>query len=181
MPENVKESKLVEKYRGTTVCFTGHRYQTLPFGFNELDQRCLKMKSMLKNKIEELIVNNHVECFISGMAIGVDMICAEIVIDLRKKYPHITVECAIPCESQPNKWIDTMKKRYFKVLEECDKKTLLQEKYTFDCMHKRNAYMVDNSDIVIAVWNGSNSGTSHTVNYAKQKRRRIFILNPNNL
>ena len=36
-------------------CFTGHRMQSLPFGFNENDERCVKLKTVLKAEIIRLI------------------------------------------------------------------------------------------------------------------------------
>ena len=59
-----------------------------------------------------------------------------------------------------------------------DKETLLQTKYTADCMHKRNRYMVDHSDYVIAVWDGSPSGTGKTVMYAKENHKTILQIKP---
>lgn len=168
-------------YNKKTVCFTGPRSQNLPFGFNEQDPRCLKMKTMLKRKITDLIINDDISHFISGMAIGVDMICAEIVLELRDQYPNISLECAIPCKSQPDRWSNEMKCRYFDILEYCDVKTVIQNNYTADCMQKRNMYMVEQSDIVIAVWNGKSSGTGNTVNYARQKGRKVLVLNPDKL
>ncbi len=164
-----------------TVCFTGHRLQKLPFGFNEEDPKCIKMKRMLCRKIEDLIVNHGASHFISGMAIGVDMICGEIVLELKNEHPHITLECAIPCRSQPDRWSKEMKDRYYSVLNQSDCKTVLQEHYTADCMHKRNEYMVEKSEIVIAVWDGSSSGTGYTVNIAKEKGKKIYVLNPEKL
>lgn len=169
------------KLNNLTVCFTGHRPQNLPFGFNEEDPRCIRMRRMLARKTEELILQQCATHFISGMAIGVDMICAEIVLELREKYPHITLECAVPCKSQPNKWSDSMKERYCSILERSNKVTIIQEKYTSDCMHKRNRYMIECADVVISVWNGKPSGTGYTVNYAKEKGRKVYILNPDNL
>ncbi len=53
----------------------------------------------------------------------------------------------------------------------------MSENYTSDCMLKRNRYMVDNSDIVIAVWDGrSGSGTGATVNYAKKQGKKVIII-----
>ena len=169
------------KLNNLTVCFTGHRPQNLPFGFNEEDPRCIRMRRMLARKTEELILQQCATHFISGMAIGVDMICAEIVLELSQKYPHITLECAVPCKSQPNKWYDSMKERYCSILERSNKVTIIQEKYTSDCMHKRNRYMIECADIVIAVWDGKPSGTGYTVNYAKEKGRKVYILNPDKL
>ena len=112
------------------------------------------------------------------MAIGVDMICAEVILDLKSKYPYITLECALPCETQANRWTEKYRDRYFSIIEKSDKETLLQTHYTADCMHKRNRYMVDNSDYVIAVWNGSPSGTGKTVLYAKENNKEIIQIKP---
>ncbi len=75
-----------------TCCFTGHRPQKLPFGFDEQDERCIKLKKQLKAEIETLITQKQVTHFITGMALGVDLICAEIVKELKEKYPYITLE-----------------------------------------------------------------------------------------
>jgi uncharacterized phage-like protein YoqJ len=60
----------------------------------------------------------------------------------------------------------------------CDKETLLQQRYTPDCMHKRNRYMVDQADYIIAVWNGKPSGTGKTVQYAQQQGKPVRVINP---
>jgi len=162
-------SNSVEK----TVCFTGHRPQTLKFLWNEECEMCKNLKMQIKNTITELIEKENAIHFISGMALGVDMICAEIVLELKKTYPQITLECAIPCETQAAKWTEKYRDRYFNTIIASDKETLLQTHYTADCMMKRNKYMVDKSDIVVAVWNGSKGGTANTVNYAKQSGKTI--------
>ena len=53
--------------------FTGHRPQSLPFGFNEADERCITLKQKLRDEIIRQIEENGVTHFITGMAIGVDM------------------------------------------------------------------------------------------------------------
>lgn len=149
-------------------CFTGHRPQSLPFRFNENDERCVDLKRRLKENITKLINENGVTHFISGMAIGVDMYAAEIVLELKETYPHISLEAAIPCENQSEKWNKQLRNRYMDILDKCDIRTVLQKDYTADCMHKRNRYMVDKSAFVIAVWNGKPSGTGKTVKYAEE-------------
>lgn len=54
----------------------------------------------------------------------------------------------------------------------------LQQRYTPDCMHKRNRYMVDQADYIIAVWNGKPSGTGKTVQYAQQQGKPVRVINP---
>ena len=53
--------------------FTGHRPQSLPFGFDESDKRCTSLKSVMRDQIVALIENEGVTHFITGMALGVDM------------------------------------------------------------------------------------------------------------
>ena len=157
--------------------FTGHRPQSLQFRFNESDVRCQRLKILLASLIREKIENG-VTHFLSGMALGVDCYAAEIVLELKKEFPSITLEAVIPCANQSSKWSEQQVTRYNKILEQCDNTTLLQQNYTPDCMAKRNRYMVDHSDCVIAVWNGKNSGTSLTVRYAATKKLPITVLHP---
>jgi uncharacterized phage-like protein YoqJ len=45
-------------------------------------------------------------------------------------------------------------------------------------MQKRNEWMVDHADAVIAVWDGSPSGTANCIGYARKKRRPILVIDP---
>lgn len=162
-------------------CFTGHRPKSLPFGYNEEEALCKKLKELLSESIERQITENGVTHFISGMAMGVDIYAAEAVLKLREKYPQIKLECAIPCETQANKWSEGWRNRYFDIIRRSDVAKMLQTHYTPDCMMKRNKYMVDNSDVVIAVWNGLKSGTGNTVNYAVKSGKNVIIIDPNKL
>ena len=103
----------------------------------------------------------------TGMALGVDMYAAEIVLDLKSKYSHITLESAIPCETQAIKWSVASRERYYNIAAKCDKETMLQREYTPDCMDKRNRYMVDQADYILAVWNGCPSPESSVVKAVK--------------
>lgn len=164
-----------------SCAFTGHRPQKLPFGFNEADERCTALKDILRKQIIRLIEEEKVTHFISGMALGVDMYAAEIVLDLKKTYPCITLESAIPCETQANKWNTAMRERYYEIASQCDKETMLQTKYTPNCMEKRNRYMVDHADYIIAVWDGKPSGTGNTVKYAQKHEKEIILIDPSTL
>ena len=45
-------------------------------------------------------------------------------------------------------------------------------------MQKRNEYMVDLADIVIAVWDGSASGTGNCVRYTERCGKKIIRIMP---
>lgn len=116
--------------------------------------------------------------FITGMALGIDVYAAEIVLDLKTKYPYITLESAIPCETQAVKWSVAARERYYNIAAKCDKETMLQREYTPGCMEKRNQYMVDHADYILAVWNGRPSGTGNTVRYAQKKGKFVIVIDP---
>lgn len=159
-----------------TACFTGHRPQSLSCGFDETHPVCIKIKHQLRRLIIGLIEKRSVTRFMFGAAQGVDTWAAEIVLELKKDYPNITLEAAIPCISQAERWNTAAKERYNRLLSLCDKHIIISDRYTVDCMMKRNKYMVDNSDYVVAVWNRKPSGTGNTVKYAVTKNKEIYCI-----
>ena len=167
-----------ELVHGKACAFTGHRPQRLPFGFDESDKRCTALKSAMQDQIAALIEDKEVTHFITGMALGIDVYAAEIVLDLKTKYPYITLESAIPCETQAVKWSVAARERYYNIAAKCDKETMLQREYTPGCMEKRNQYMVDHADYILAVWNGRPSGTGNTVRYAQKKGKFVIVIDP---
>lgn len=162
-----------------TCCFTGHRSQKL--GFGENSEQCSALKEKMRETIIDLIENHSFTYFISGMAIGTDIYAAQIILDLKNTYPNITLECARPCESQADKWNKRDRKIYYDTLAVCDTETLLQKPYTDDCMQKRNEYMVDHSDLILSVWNGTPSGTGKTIEYAQSLKIPVMVINPQSL
>lgn len=165
-----------------TCCFTGHRPAKLPWGYDEEWEDCVRLKLKLACEIEAMRQKG-VTTFISGMAIGVDLWAAEIVLDLKRAYPDEQIElfAAIPYEGQANRWSVDYRERYFNTLAEADGDIILHEHYTKSCMHERNRFMVDNSAYMIAVFNGEKGGTANTVKYAESKGLNIVIINPNDL
>lgn len=153
-------------------CFTGHRPQHFPWKYNEGDLRCVMLKYRLKREIVNAIKQDGIRHFLTGMALGVDIWAAEIVLSLRKQWP-ITLEAVIPCKGQDIRWHSESQERYRSILNQCDNVILLQEGYTPDCFQRRNQYMVEHSNLVIAVWNGSPSGTGNTVAYAKCRGKQV--------
>lgn len=159
-----------------TCCCTGHRPKGFPFRYGIDRQRHKKYLQALERKIELAITEYGITDFISGMALGADLDFAEIVLKLRNKYP-VTLECAIPCPDQTLKWNVKDRLRYERIVKKADKVTLISERYTADCMLKRNRYMVDKSGLIIAVFNGiEKGGTRYTIKYAQSKHKPIELI-----
>ena len=164
--------------RDTIACFTGHRSQKLPWCFNEEDERCTAMKNTLRAEIENAIQRGY-KTFLCGMAIGFDMICAETVLDLKKQYKDIKIIGALPCRTQDIKWSAKDKERYRELLAQLDDIHCIYDKYIgAKCMLERNRFMVDNSSLMIALFNGLSGGTKSTIDYARKQSLEIIIIKP---
>lgn len=50
-----------QSVQGKTCAFTGHRPQSLPFGFDESDKRCTSLKSVMRDQIVALIENKEIK------------------------------------------------------------------------------------------------------------------------
>lgn len=160
------------------VCFTGHRPQSLPFGTDEQHPLCLELKARLAEEIQA-VIKNGADTFYTGMALGVDTFAAEAVLKEKEKNPSIKLIAAVPCPSQSNSWSEAEKARYNAILERCDEVAMVSDHYYRGCMHVRNRYMADRSDLLIAVYDGhSKGGTASTVQYAQKKGLTIIQLIP---
>lgn len=161
------------RLRENSCAFTGHRAAKLPWGNDEQDPACLKLKDRINDAIEAAY-HSGITHFICGMATGCDMYFCEAVMRLRNCHPEITIEAAIPWEGQSSSWSEELKKRYFRLVSECDYQTLVQTQYTHDCMMRRNKYMIDNASILIACYDGKQGGTQSTMLYAIRQKVNII-------
>jgi uncharacterized phage-like protein YoqJ len=158
------------------VAFTGYRPSKLGF-FGEDDPMCEDLKIRLAKEIKKL-AESGADRFFSGMALGVDMWCAEAVLELKNDNPQISLTAVIPCRNQDEKWSAEEKRRYRGLLEQCDKVIHISENYTKECMFKRNRALVDLSDVLVAVFDGKKGGTKYTIDYAEKCRKKVIVVPP---
>ncbi len=159
------------------ICMvTGHRSKGFPFERKENDYRYTEYLNKLKCEIEKIIEEGCVD-FVTGMAEGADIDFAKCVLSCRaKRKEKITLEAALPYSMPLHK----SQNERDDVLEDCDFVTTVSEFYHRGCMQKRNCYMVDKADVVLAIWNGEcDGGTWNTIKYARSKRKdiRYIMLN----
>ena len=162
--------------REHTCCFTGHRPDKLPWGTDEHDPRCIALKQRLTRAVERAY---EAGCrhFICGMARGCDLYFCQAVLDLRERHPDVTVEAAIPCQTQTDSWPAPERARHAALLDQCDFETMVQHHYDRGCMMRRNRYMVDRSCRIIAVYDGvPKGGTANTLAYALKQELEADII-----
>lgn len=141
--------------------FTGHRIIT------NYDDTYLAFK----NNLNELSP----DYTISGGAIGADQLFA--VICFRLNIPFII---AVPFIGQESKWPEHVQKQYFKILDKAKEVIIVSDgQYTNEKFKVRNEYIVNNSDKILAYYDGSiRSGTGHCYNYANKMNKEIIRINP---
>ena len=139
-------------------CFTGHRPEKLQRPEKEvrIDLEC---------EIRKAIIDG-LNVFITGMARGVDIDAAEIVLQLREEGYPVRLICASPYPGFENDWSRTWQNRYRAVIAKADLVRYIRPKYSRGCFQIRNEWLVNHSARVIAVFNGQLSGTKNTIDYA---------------
>ena len=173
-PGGMERRRQVE--REILVCaFTGHRPEKLPWRENEADPRCLALKQRLAGAVEQAYAQG-ARRFICGMARGADFYFCEAVIALRRRAAPIVLEGAIPFAVQADRWKEEDRVRYRGLLDECDRLTIVQQKYDRECMLRRDRYMVDRAQMLLAVYNGMPGGTRYTIAYAMSRGAAVTIL-----
>ena len=150
------------------VCFTGHRPEKLS-----------EAESVVRTKLEDAIrssVEDGYFVFISGMARGVDIWAAEIVLKEREHNPAIKLICASPYKGFEGSWSSDWQKRYNDIMNAADLVRFICPGYSRACFQIRNEWMVDHSARVIAVYNGEKGGTRNTIEYAKKHNVDIVMI-----
>lgn len=117
--------------------------------------------------------------FISGMAAGIDLLAAKIVLQMRENMldKGITLEAAVPFPDQPRRWKEQTKREYASILSRCDNVHYIADAFSVAAYRKRDEYMVGRSSLLIAVEGKPNGGTARTIGYAKKLNREIVLLN----
>ncbi len=146
--------------RQRRCCFTGHRPEKLGAPEDVVT-------TALQKEIRTAIADGF-QTFISGMARGVDLWAAEIVLALRDEGAAVRLICASPYKGFESRWSREWQERYCRVLERADLVRFICPGYSRDCFQRRNEWMVDHSARVIATYTGGSGGTKNTMEYAKR-------------
>lgn len=151
------------------LAFTGHRPNKLG-GYFEPNPVSNRVKKFLRAELEKLKPDRA----ITGMAQGVDQWAAAIC--LLMGIPYVA---AIPFVGQEMAWPESAKKRWRYLLGRAAEVVLVNEGfYSPAKMQKRNMWMVNHCDVLLAVWDGTAGGTANCIRYAEQKKKQIVFINP---
>lgn len=162
------------------IAITGHRPNKLGNDYDLISPLIQRIKEEIMLQLYPYVsksagVSNGLT-LITGMALGIDTLFAKIAIE--NNIPFIA---AIPCGGHMNKWPQKSQDIYMNITRNdlCTVNYVSREAYTNFCMQHRNEWMVDNCDLLIAVWDGTPGGTANCVKYAQEKGKEIVRINPN--
>ena len=160
-----------------SIAFSGHRPHRLPDGKKQLSE--------LEDRIEHELHRLHklgYDTVLCGMAEGADLLCYEAILSyntFRPDHEKIRMHCVLPYMTFPER--PSFMNRNDANLDSAsaDQVTVISPTYQPGCFHKRNRFMVDSADILLALYDGrSFGGTAYTMKYARQKGKEVIILHP---
>lgn len=111
--------------KAASAAFTGHRFYN--FSQNELIKERL-IKAILE------AYKHGISNFISGFAIGIDLMAAQIVQSLKSSCPGMTLTAAIPFRGQADRFSANDKMVYENLIALADEVLILSERYCQTCI-----------------------------------------------
>lgn len=151
------------------VAFTGHRNNKLG-GYKIPNPTYIYVCQQIEKTLKEL----QPEKVITGMALGTDQWTANIAIKL-----NIPFLAAIPFTGQEKAWPEASQRTYHLLLRKAAEQIIVCEGgYAASKMQTRNEFMVNQCDILIAVWDGTTGGTENCVKYAESIGKKIIYIDP---
>lgn len=151
------------------IAITGHRPDKLGgYGDNN------PVEHWVKEHLRVVFDHFRPEYIWSGMALGTDQWAAEVAVD--RGYPF---KAAVPFKGQESRWPLDSRLHYGRLLEAAQEVVIVTEgDYAVWKMQRRNEYMVDRADLVVAVWDGSDGGTANCVKYALDQGKQVVVIDP---
>jgi uncharacterized phage-like protein YoqJ len=149
----------------TTITFCGHK---------DVSDRQLILNKLIET-LEDYFKGNTSLTFYCGGYGGFDSLASEAIDILRKRYPdtdiekiYVTPYIAASCKEK----LDTLKNYYDEIIYPPLENVPLRF-----AISRRNEWMVESSDIIIAYVKVSWGGAAKTLEFAKKKHKQIITLN----
>ena len=161
----------------------GQHPMRFPWGFDEEDASCIKMKMELAQQIMALRQSG-VSQFLVACDCGVGLYAAEIVNGLRTTDRDLMLLCYVPHEEQATKWAPYLRERYFTMLEGCTHISAACPVGTPDAQLQAYRQIIDFADVVLCVSDTdapAASGAEDTALAYALAQKPVLVLHPTEL
>lgn len=157
-------------------CFTGHRPQKLPWGSNEWDWRCVALKERILLLIRELYREGY-RHFITGMALGIDTYCCEMVLRLKEETTTWCWKRRCPAGTRTGTGAGRTRSAIAAWWLSVTCRPWCRRSTARGCMLRRDRYMVSRAECVRGVYDGmSSGGTRVTLTYALEQQKEVRLI-----
>ncbi len=151
------------------IAFTGHRI----YDPNSLE------RPLLDYILEQSTLSGGVLTFWCGMALGFDMAAGEAVIEAQRRGADVRLNCVIPFEGHGKYLKGEELQLYQQLIASSHRVITLADNYSRDVFHRRNDYLLEQADMVLAYHNGTKKGgTAYTIRHATKLHIPILNLLP---
>lgn len=153
-----------------TITITGQRPKGLDHDYSYKSEMWQWIRNELANNFERMKPSQ----IITGMALGVDTVAAEVALLL-----EIPFVAAVPFPGQEKSWSEEQQDHYKMLLSLAQDVVEVSPENSHGGIYQvRNEWMVDRCDMVVAVWNGFKGGTRNCIEYALKQQVPVWRLDP---
>ena len=181
----------IDTKEGLVCTFKGYGYKEL-YGYDTNNVKYDVLNERIERLLVRLIEEKGVTTFLTDGSLGFNKMVYYIVDKLKCKYPHIKNNLALPFLTQDSNWNDDFKADYKYMKSKADSVVYVDSidaynitkapkgEFHTDKLRICNEYMIDNSDVLVALYRGENRGAVYNcINYAdRQKLKGVIKLNP---
>ena len=161
----------------------GQHPMRFPWGFDEEDTQCRRMKLELAQCIMELR-----QCGVTEFQVACDPgvgLCAGEIVNITKQNDEaMRLVCVTPFEEQATKWTPQLRERYFNMLAGCTELDCIDFHEQPDAQLLAYQRIIKQAAVVLAVYDpdlADGSAEDKAVSYALALGRPVMLIHPETL
>lgn len=163
----------------TVISIIGHKPNRL-FGYYGKKDLYEKLRDLIEVRLSEITeaVEGNI-LLVNGLALGTDRIFSKISFELAKQDDRYFTEALIPYAKYEANWPQESQEEYYDLLKQFDVVTYMTKKdYLPSLALKRDKYMINESDFLLAVYTGGKGEILDAIKYAKKVDVPIIRIRP---
>lgn len=155
-----------------TIAGTGHRPDKISPGYSSIEKNTKIIVPIICDYLEKIWIlldgaeGDYIE-IVSGMAQGWDIWLALAALE----DPRFRLVAVVPCPNQSSKWPQAAQELHLSILKRAHEIVTVREFYSLPAMQDRNIYMVNRSDHMAVLHDGSAGGTMNCLKYSRKIKR----------
>ena len=159
------------------VSLTGHRPDKISGWAEARGAIEVAIRKSLAEEIQRLVNEQGATTFMSGMAPGFDLWAADEVLRLRaerKIGESVRLVLAVPYPDFDRSFASEYRALYESVMANADEVIYVSPGYHRGCYTRRNDFLTESADLVLAYYEGSEGGTRYTCRKAEKVGKKVI-------